>query len=115
MRARNYPDLSWSGLANRAARTFQVAVISLLLGGLVGGVGAYELANILVDSPSAPLLRPNIRIGAPMANDTASETAPVATVKQTAASQKIEAPETSSTSDTANSRVPTTDPNSMPS
>jgi hypothetical protein len=112
MRAHNYGDLSWSGRANRAARTFQVVVISLLVGGLMGGVGAYELANIFGDSAPAPLLRPNIRIGAP----TAGEAARVPTVEQPAASQKNEAPEPSPTSDTANlPDVPSTDPNSMPS
>ena len=67
MRPGIYPDLSWSGRFNRAVRTFQIVVVSILFGGLVGGAGVFAVTRLLTDS-SPP--RPDIRIGAPAMTET---------------------------------------------
>ncbi len=67
MRPGIYPDLSWSGRFNRAVRTFQIVVFSVLFGGLVGGAGVFAVTRLLTDS-SPP--RPDIRIGAPAMTET---------------------------------------------
>ena len=67
MRPGIYPDLSWSGQFNRAVRTFQIVMVSILFGGLVGGAGVFAVTRLLTES--APP-RPDIRIGAPAVNET---------------------------------------------
>ena len=67
MRPAIYPDLSWSGQFNRAVCTFQIVVVSILFGGLVGGASVFAVTRLLTDS-SPP--RPDIRIGTPAMTET---------------------------------------------
>jgi hypothetical protein len=78
-----YNDLSWSGSRNHGVRVFLVTVMSLLCGGLAGGVSVYALTSIRGASLSPPSPRPHVLIGAPAPPE------PLSTARQDVATQDV--------------------------